>query len=134
MSTRYHIQIDDYYEHDECDGGPMPMTPERYAGNEYYKDDGKTMVPYDEYVNYQGNPDRHVVLIVTREDECPCCGEWVEGGSLCGIDFMDDNEEANFGGWPGNKRWTLDQLKGYLVEVAKDLEPNERLIAKLEAK
>lgn len=122
--TRFVIEYDRNYEFEECDGGTMPMTPERYKGHEYQKDGAN--VPYDEYVKYLGNPDRHVVFGVIREDKCPCCESWVRGGSIWGVDCMDNDPEAAFveGTYP------LSQLTGYLAEVAKDLEINPHRLPK----
>lgn len=114
--TRFIIDYDTDYQFDECDGGPMPMTEERYKGNEYYKD-GKP-ASYEEYLRYYGNPDRHVVVYVQRQDKCPCCDSWLNGEAVYGIDFMDDDKEAGYIG-----KFRLDQLTGYLEGIALELEP-----------
>ena len=116
--TRFRVKYDDYYQFEECDGGPMPMPEEAYEGNEYHKDG--VIVPYVEYLKYYGNPDRHVVLSITREDRCLCCGSWVQGDSLYGIDFMDDDKDLQY-----PDTYMLDELKGYLREVASDLGADE---------
>lgn len=120
-ATRYVIDYDHDYEHEESDGGPMPMTEERYKGHEYYKD-GQP-IPHAEYLTYYGDPDRHVVVWMRRTDQCPCCQTWISGDSLGGIDLMDDQPEAGFIG-----TFTLDQLPGYLREVAADLEPHSAIV------
>ena len=125
MTTRFVINHDDDYQFEECDGGSMPMTEDRYAGNEYQKD-GQPL-PYEDYVQYYGNPDRHVVVFVRREDRCPCCKSWVAGDTVYGVDFMDDAKEAGYIG-----TFTLDQLPGYLAEVARDLEADPRLLGQQE--
>lgn len=50
-------------------------------------------IPYDEYLAYYGNPERHVYLACIVEKQCHCCGKWTVGSSLWRIDFMDDNRE-----------------------------------------
>lgn len=150
MTTRYRVGTDLDFQLDECDGGAMPMSPERYKGNECRAcpqhpragtkvldlgGDGRPQagcavcgnteyapVPYEEYVAYYGNPERHIGLFVVREDQCPCCQSWVEGGALYGIDVMDDNPEAAFTG-DGHDTYTREELPGYLQEVADELEP-----------
>lgn len=50
-------------------------------------------IPYDEYLAYYGNPDRHVYLGVIVEKQCGECHKWSVAGSLWHIDFMDDSRE-----------------------------------------
>jgi hypothetical protein len=73
-------------------GGNGPETREQYKANEVI-DKGRT-VPYEEYVQYWGNPARHVACGVILERQCPCCHSWVDAGSLWGIDLMDDSPET----------------------------------------
>ncbi len=117
--TRYIIDYDPDAQFEECNGEARPLTETEYAEN-YYNDKQGNRVSYADYLAYQGNPDRHVYLEIIREDKCPCCGSWVSGGSLCRIDFMDDDKEAGMIG-----TFTLDQLLGYLKEVAEDLDAAE---------
>ena len=144
MKTRYRVDYDPDYQFEECNGKARPLTAEEYAENVYracpdhpragtkvialgppqvqgceicgrtdYAD-----IPYEEYLAYYGNPDRHVGLFIEREDQCPCCLQWAPGGTLSGIDMMDtDNWETG--------TFTLEQLHGYLRECAEDLEPAE---------
>lgn len=50
-------------------------------------------IPYDEYLAYYGNPERHVYLGCIVETRCTCCGMWKRAASLWGIDVMDDDLE-----------------------------------------
>lgn len=150
-TTRYRIEYDPDASFEECNGEGRPLTEEEYAENSYQacpdhpragtkvisvgppqvqgcaicgRTDYET-IPYEEYLQYYGNPDRHVYLQIIRQDRCPCCDSWVDGDSLSGIDFMDDNPEAGF----ADTTCTIDQLTGYLREVAEDLDSDAALEA-----
>lgn len=143
-STRYIVGHDLDATFEESNGEPRPLTQDEYRGNEYRacpihpRAGTKTIdatvspniqgcaqcgrtdyvdVSYVEYRAYYGNPDRHVYLFVQREDKCPCCETWHRGDNLYGIDCMDDNPEVRLVG-----THTLDELTGYIREVAEDLE------------
>lgn len=64
-------------------------TPETYKGNEIIENGRK--VPFKRYMEYWGNPERHILLFMTvdhiRED-----GYEKTIDSLGGIDFMDDQD------------------------------------------
>jgi hypothetical protein len=130
QAYRLKIVPDTDFEHDSPVGGPLPESEAEYAGNQIMAlinkdDDPKTgarrPVPYAEYCEYYGNPDRHVVVGVILQRQCPHCGAWSEAGSLWGIDFMDDNPET-LEPWD---RWvdeaTARAWPGYLREVAAEL-------------
>jgi hypothetical protein len=112
---RYVVAYDEYAEFEECNGEPRPLTAEEYIGNEYYEN-GEPVL-YDAYLRYQGNPERHVYLTVTRQDQCACCGTWTNGESLSNIDCMDDHDEAFCIG-----TFAYEELIGYLKDVAGELE------------
>lgn len=120
--TRYVVGYDDDYRFEEADGGPMPATEERYDAIGHYQKDGRD-VPYAEYLQYYGNPDRHVVLFVRRENRCPHCGAWQPGDAVYGLDFMDDDHDAPLSG-----TYRLDELKGYMREVAEGLSAAETIV------
>lgn len=62
-------------------------TPEKYRGNEVLRD-GKP-IPFEEYIQHEGNPDKHICLDMLVERKCPECGSW-EMLDACGsIDFME---------------------------------------------
>lgn len=118
---------------DGCDGKPLPEAPEVYAENQCLRPDG-TPIPYDEYCDYYGNPDRHVLLMADVQRKCPCCGHWTdedEGGeplpSVGRIDLMDDSPDLyEIGSWygpPWAKVAAVDaiRLPRYLAEIAREL-------------
>jgi hypothetical protein len=83
---------------EECNGEARPLTAEEYAENEYMRD-GQP-IPYEEYLSYYGNPDRHVYLQCDVEKRCLCCAHWAYAEGLGGIDFMDDDPELRaVGDW-----------------------------------
>lgn len=69
-------------------------TPEKYAGNEMV-DRGPNdnqpprKIPFDEYIKYWGNPDRHVALCIRIEKQCEM-GGWHTVECLGAVDMMDD--------------------------------------------
>ena len=113
--TRFVIDYDHEAAFEECNGQRRPLTELEYADAQYWQNDQP--VSYPDYLAYYGNPDRHVYLSIRRQDRCPHCGTWITTDSLGGLDFMDDQPEASFIG-----TYTLDQLPGYLHDVAQDLE------------
>lgn len=48
-------------------------------------------VPFEDYMKYWGDPNRHTVLSVLVQEECSHCGSWTTKESLWGVDFMDDD-------------------------------------------
>jgi hypothetical protein len=94
---------------DGCDGKPLPEAPDVYAENQYMKD-GKP-VPYEDYLKYYGNPDRHVVLMAHVMRQCEHCGSWTDAPgdtALAGIDFMDDDRDADRVG-----SWTPEEIASW---------------------
>lgn len=83
---------------EESNGEPRPLTAAEYAGNEYLRD-GQP-IPYDEYLAYYGNPDRHCYLMTEIETTCGCCKRPARVIGTGHIDFMDDSPElAHVGTW-----------------------------------
>lgn len=121
---RVRFVIDDDAVFEESNGESRPLTEEEYKGAEYQKDGAD--VPYAEYLEYYGNPDRHVYLGCIVEKACKCCGHFEEVGSLWRIDFMDDAPELRAIN-PYQKRGQTFSvpdalaLPGYLPEVARDV-------------
>jgi hypothetical protein len=76
-------------------------------------------VPYDEYLAYYGNPDRHVYVQCDVERQCPCCHHFEYATGLGHIDFMEDAPELR----ALDKTYTeleIDRIPGYLQEVARN--------------
>lgn len=130
---RIKFRQDPYATVDGCDGNPLPESPEVYAENGYLRADG-TPIPYAEYLEYYGNPDRHVLLMADVQRKCPCCGHWTDDDehgqplpSLGGIDFMDDDPGLSaIGSWygpPWAKVPAADaiRLPGYFADIAREL-------------
>jgi len=96
-------------------------------------------IPYDEYCDYYGNPDRHVVLGAILEKAipaCACCGHKARVetvGSVWGIDVMDDDPAltqiniGEIGLRASGSRYALDDanLAGCLKDVAEELYTDE---------
>lgn len=150
--TRYRVDYDPEAQFEECNGEARPLTEAEYAENScracpdhpragtvvidpggkgrpqvkgcaVCRNTAYVEIPYEEYLAYYGNPDRHVYLVVQREDRCPYCDTWIKGGSVWGIDYMDDSPEAGYVG----DSYTLEQLPGYLRDVAADLDPDDAI-------
>lgn len=119
---RVRVVYDEHTQFEECNGELGPLTEEEYA-KDYYMQDGQP-IPYDEYLEYYGNPDRHVYVGVIVDKRCQCCRQWEENkASLWGIDFMDDSPEVDAVHLP-ECEFTVEQalrLPGYLGEVAKEV-------------
>jgi hypothetical protein len=116
-ATEYRIRFvnDDTTVFEECNGESRPLTEAEYAENQYMKD-GQP-IPYDDYLAYYGNPERHVYLQSEVQKKCRCCGQWeTVGGTGC-IDFMDDAPELS-----ATDQWIpadrAADLPGYLREIA----------------
>ena len=62
-------------------------TPEKYEGNEVFVDGRK--VPFNEYMKFWGDPNRHVVLQAGVDMRCTECGEWTVVCNVGNVDFMD---------------------------------------------
>lgn len=141
LRIRFVVDDDGQRDQENLHGSPLPGPESEYTGNEVCQlidpaDDpvagARRTVPYAEYCQYWGNPDRHVVLGAIVELECPCCKHWSAGPSLWSIDFMDDSPEVT--GKLGVRYDELDTPKryrhyyapedlmpGYLAEVASQL-------------
>jgi hypothetical protein len=112
-------------------GTPLPGTREEYKGYEIMQlidpaDDPQTgkrrTVPYDEYRQFWGNPDRHVIVGCIVEKRCEACGHYEQAESLWNIDLMDD--DADYLAVTMDHWYTPDEaraLVGYLGETAKEL-------------
>ena len=144
--SNYRIKfvIDEDASFEECNGEPRPLTRAEYAENVYRAcpkhprsklppqrvDGGRAWcgecgaeyvdIPYDEYLAYYGNPDRHVYLGAIVEKQCGECKTWTQTASLWRIDVMDDD--------PAYLRTPLDTwmpidapLEGYFAQVRDEL-------------
>lgn len=65
----------------------------------------------------------HIVLECLVEKLCPCCHAWALEDTLCGIDFLRTDAEAEAFLWhmPHHRQMTPEAalaLPGYLAEVA----------------
>jgi hypothetical protein len=91
-------------------------TPQKYAGNEVIDEKTGLPMPFDEYMQTYGNPDRHVMLwarvLEYLEDGNI---EWKD--SVGGVDFM-DWQEYKVGEFTPEEAIALE---GYQGEVSKDL-------------
>ncbi len=117
---RVRFVIDEDASFEECNGKPRPLSEDEYAENYYMKDGEK--VSYADYLDYQGNPDRHVYFGCIVEGQCACCDTWKTLESLWDIDVMDDD--------PAYRNLTLDvgypaaeavALPDYLGETTREL-------------
>lgn len=119
--TEDHLWLSDCYQCEESDkiesatfdgdeSGAMVVDKERGLGERKH-------VPFDDYMTYWGNPERHVMLMALVEKECEHCGSWTVVGSLGNIDFMDDQpwETGTFSEDEAVK------LRGYQGECSKEL-------------
>lgn len=78
---------------------------------------------WEEYLAYYGDPNRHTVVAVSVQQQCPHCGEWKDAGALYNIDMMDDDRELDrvaMGQWEP-VHVGIDQRRGHLADVAKEL-------------
>ncbi len=108
MST-FRVRVE--YDHigqanqDSPTGGELPESLDDYLANpisrlidpqaDPAKGERRTL-SYQEYCEYEGNPDRHVILQFSIEEQCPACEEWHHTKhALHGVDFMDDSEFAS---------------------------------------
>lgn len=119
VAYRIRAMIDPDAQFEECNGEPRPLTEEEYAENQYFTNDGATLVPYADYLEYQGNPDRHIYLMTEVETQCGCCGEWKRQGGTGFIDFMDDSPEIGYEGqWFSPEALQANKANlGYLADV-----------------
>jgi hypothetical protein len=123
MATKaYRVRFvyDNDAQFEECNGEARPLTEDEYRDNEYMKDGAP--VSYADYLDYYGNPLRHVYLGCEVQTQCDCCGMWKHAASLWNIDFMDDRPELN-AVYP-NKWFTPENAAswpGYLKEVAQEV-------------
>ena len=84
--------------------------------------DGKP-VPFDEYKQTYGDPDRYIYLFCVVEAKCECCGHWDDAPGmtrLYGVDFYEYGEDP----WDTGT-FTLqevdDMANGHLRDTLKDL-------------
>lgn len=140
---RVKFTIDEEASFEESNGEARPLTEAEYATNQYRgcpdhprrhetskTENGRAWcscgkeyadIPYDEYLAYYGNPDRHVYLGCVVEGRCSCCGSWGTVESLWGIDMMDDSPELQaitIDTWYSPDEVTT---KGYLGDEARQL-------------
>lgn len=117
LEFRVRFVIDEEARFEECNGEARPLTESEYADNQYM-DDARKPIPYDEYLRYYGNPDRHLYFQCDVEKKCPHCGTWSYETGLGGIDMMDDSPEASETPYMTPERaWNMG---GYFQEVARD--------------
>jgi hypothetical protein len=116
------------YDPDPCaslhdpEGAPLPGSRTTYEENPITPNGGAALT-YEQYCEYYGDPERHVVLVAILEEKCPHCGQWQDAPgmtSLWGIDFMDDDKEAGYAGQTVEAA-DFGSLPGYLAEVVKGL-------------
>src|SRR5688572_7065959 len=95
-AAEYRVRFvqDPHASFEECNGESRPLSEAEYAENQYMQD-GQP-VSYADYLDYYGNPERHVYLMTEVQKRCPCCGAWEFVAGTGGIDFMDDNPELGF--------------------------------------
>lgn len=97
IATEFRIRFveDPKARFEECDGSPNPLSEATYAEYQYMQDG--QLISYAEYLNYYGNPERHVYLMSEVQRKCPCCKTWQSAdGSLGWLDFMDDSPELQW--------------------------------------
>lgn len=121
------------------EGNPLPGPRETYERSPIHRlinpdDDPATgarrPITYEEYCEYEGDPDRQVVLGAILEAQCATCRTWHHAASLWGIDFMDDAPELRTIAWGtfptgsgGIEAYAIDdaRITGYLREVVDEL-------------
>lgn len=143
---RVRFVIDEDAGFEECNGEARPLTEEEYRENEYMgcpnhprgsKTDDTAIegvgtcgacqtlyapIAYAEYLQYYGNPDRHVYIGAIVEKQCGSCEAWSVADSLWHIDLMDDDDDLQL--ITLDKPMNPDQatrLPGYLGEVAREM-------------
>ena len=89
-------------------------TPETYKGNEVIID-GKPL-PFADYMRTVGDPDNHVMLTMLVFELGPDDEDWQIVDSLCGIDFL-----ANEDNWvTGTFYHVKDLPMGYMQTLARE--------------
>jgi len=143
---RIRFVIDDDAQFEECNGESRPLTEAEYAenayracpnhprgseapdrvenGNAWCGDCGTKYadVPYADYLDYQGNPDRHIYLGYEVQEQCVCCSTWTTTDSLWSIDMMDDSPELrvlSIGVWYD---LLAPEITGYFRNLVDELE------------
>lgn len=141
---RFRFIFDTGTQFEECNGKSEPLTEAEYAENSYNVcplhpvcwcacDRELVPMPYAQYLEYYGNPDRHVYIAIA------CINyNGTERDALYGIDLMDDSPEylafIRLRRGQSVRAATALRLPGYLAELAAEmLSPVERLIARHEA-
>lgn len=105
-------------------GAPLPGSRKTYEENPITPNGGPALT-YQQYCKYYGNPDRHVVLMHTVQEQCTAsyedqygkshtCKHWYTIDSCYGHDFMDD-DPIDIGSFTHQS-----QLRGYQRELAKE--------------
>lgn len=144
---RVRFVVDEEYRFEECHGEARPLTEEEYRENEYCACPehpragsgvvgaamGRVMVgcrrcgrgdyapiPYEEYLRYYGNPERHVYVRCEVQRQCTCCQKWTYAGGTGGIDLMDDDGDLRVLGEWLSEQQIKDLGLGYLGEVARE--------------
>lgn len=86
------------------------------------------VVPFEKYMQYWGNPERHTELIMLVDYQCPCCGSYEIGESVGSIDFMDDGDWTcgtftmdDMKEWARNAKNPRGKDRAYLASEARDL-------------
>lgn len=75
--------------HGSTKGGPIVDVDGKHGGLGEHK-----LVPFEAYMRYYGDPNRHVTLEVVVEKQCEHCQSWTHAASCGGVDFMDDDRDA----------------------------------------
>lgn len=134
-APRYRVYF--AYDSDACldapNGGPIPESEDQYLENPVRRqqpDGSWADITYAEYCAYEGNPDRHVVLVAYLQRHCPCCDSWKTIDDLYNIDCMDDSPELRpIRVWDGGERRvyydpTDPKLTGYLRTIVEEMIAN----------
>lgn len=81
---------------------------------------GEPILPFDEYKQTWGNPNKYVYLCAVVESKCDHCGEWAVKDSLGGIDLYENSREH----WDTGTftEAEVDAMsKGYLRDTLKEM-------------
>lgn len=120
--VRFEYDPDPHASLHDPEGQPLPGSRKVYEENPITPNGGPALT-YEEYCQYYGNPERHAVLGAILEEKCPHCGQWQDApgmSSLWGIDFMDDDKEAQYAGSTVEGA-DFETLPGYLKEIVRGL-------------
>lgn len=115
VNYRVRIEIDFDHVEDGCDGQPLPEDEQTYSVNQVIREDG-TPLPYKEYCETYGDPDRYTGYNVDLERQCICCGEWKAVQGIATSLYLDDTEYIDEG------TYALDKVPHeHLKELAEEL-------------